>query len=284
MMRVAYVPARLAALGLLWCLCAVQALAATAGDPVGTVLIAVGIVEATDASGATRRLARRDSVFEGDTLRTADNSRAQIAFFDDARLALRPGTELAIDEYRDGTDGRAESAAMRLTRGGFRTVTGRVGGVNRAAYRMSTPYAVIGIRGTDYGAALEEVDVGDTQLVLVVGVEDGGVTVSNPGGDIDLGDGADFDFAQVTGPNDPPQGLDEPPTDLGLEGDLEAPGDGDDADADGDTDGDSDGDMDGNAEAGDEEAPQVDEEGNLVSQIGGEDEGETLFEYGQRCL
>lgn len=272
------------AVGALWLLLTSAAFAAAAGDPIGTVVIAVGTVEATDAAGSVRRLARRAPVFEGDTLRTGADSRAQVSFFDDARLALRPQSELAVDEYRDGSAGRTESAALRLTRGGFRTATGRIGRVNRTAYRMSTPYAVIGIRGTDLSGALE--DDGTGGVVLIVGVTVGGITVTNSGGAIDLGEGADFDFAQVTGPDDAPQGIDAPPEDMDVDQAFDEAPEEDDAEEDDAEAGEqtpADDAADG-GETGAAEQPNVDEEGNLASQIGGEDAGETLFEYGQRCL
>ncbi len=41
-------------------------------------------------------------------------------------------------------------AFFRLLRGGFRAVSGVIGKVNQNEYRISTPVATIGIRGTDY--------------------------------------------------------------------------------------------------------------------------------------
>lgn len=47
-----------------------------------------------------------------------------------------------------------QSAFFRLARGGFRAISGLIGHSDRAGYRVSTPSATIGIRGTDYEAQL----------------------------------------------------------------------------------------------------------------------------------
>lgn len=48
------------------------------------------------------------------------------------------------------------SAFFRLLKGGFRSVSGLVGKINRDEYRVATPVATIGIRGTKYGADICE--------------------------------------------------------------------------------------------------------------------------------
>ena len=186
--------------------------AAGAQVAVGRTVIALGTVQARAADGTTRTLRRHDALYEGDTLQTSIDGRAQFNFNDGGRLALRPATELAVEAYHDTLGIRDEKIAMRLIRGGFRTVTGRIARVNHAAYRMSTPYAVIGIRGTDWGATLEA--GGDGQPVLLIGVNAGGVTITNDGGSLDIGANAAFNFARVSNLQLPPQGLTTPPPQL----------------------------------------------------------------------
>lgn len=43
-----------------------------------------------------------------------------------------------------------QRAFFRLVKGGFRTVTGLIGKANREDYRVNTPTATIGVRGTDW--------------------------------------------------------------------------------------------------------------------------------------
>lgn len=86
-------------------------------------------------------------------------------------------------------------AFFRLLKGGFRAVSGLIGKVDRNEYRISTPVATIGIRGTDYLLILcdekcrldpvVDENVPETSNVdgsLIVGVVTGGVAVLNEQG------------------------------------------------------------------------------------------------------
>ncbi|HSG90241.1 MAG TPA: FecR family protein [Pseudomonadales bacterium] len=210
---------------LLTCL-APLALAAE-GDLAGRAVIVLGEVEAVAADGSVRTLARGDEVRPGDTLRTGPRGRAQIRFTDGARMALRPDTELAVDEYEHAPaePPARQRTTLRLSRGGFRAITGAVADRNRAAYRVVTPQAILGVRGTDFSAVIA--DLGDG-LQLYVGVRSGGIFATNDAGTIDLGLGAPFSFAVIRDFDSLPEGLRSPPTillvlfGLGL-GDEEGP-------------------------------------------------------------
>jgi FecR protein len=114
------------------------------------VVLAVG--EVTLVRGADRsRLAAGATVNAGDTVVTGAQSNAQLRFSDDALVALKPDSEFRIEAYAfTGTADGSERAVFRLVRGGFRTVTGQVGQVNRDTYQVLTTQATIGIRGTHY--------------------------------------------------------------------------------------------------------------------------------------
>jgi hypothetical protein len=205
-------------------------LAAAAGDVAGRVVVASGGVEAVGADGVVRTLRRRDEIYRGDTLRSGDRGRAQVRFTDGALLSLRPDSELSVQEYRFENSDATDRKALRLERGGFRTISGRIGRVNRDAYRVSTPVAVIGIRGTDW-QALQEPDGGP----LLLGVADGGLrTQTTAGASADIGADAGFDFARVN-PDGSIELLLELPAALGSAAAVDevAPADSDDADADG---------------------------------------------------
>ncbi|MDP3858880.1 MAG: hypothetical protein Q8Q73_14075 [Stagnimonas sp.] len=57
--------------------------------------------------------------------------------------------------------GETSRAFFRLVKGGFRSVSGLIGKVNQDDYRVSTPVATIGIRGTRYSARLCQGDCAD---------------------------------------------------------------------------------------------------------------------------
>ena len=211
-------PLRAAALLALTLCLAVSARAAE-DEIVARVLIALGTVEAVAADGSVRDLARGDALREGETIRSGPRGRAQLRFTDGARMSLRPDTELSVDDYEfeETAPPQRSRSSMSLRRGGFRTATGRIADRNRSAYRVSTPFAVIGVRGTDWSAAIADLGRGEN---LFLGVDDGGIFARNDGGSIDLGaclDGSDpstcgsFDFARIRSFVDAPEGLDSLP-------------------------------------------------------------------------
>jgi hypothetical protein len=116
----------------------------------GRVVLAVGDVAAV--RGAERvRLAAGATVGVGDAIVTGADGHAQIRFSDDALVAIKPGTEFRIEAYAfAGRPDGSERAVFRLVRGGFRTVTGRIGQIDRDTYQVLTTQASIGIRGTHF--------------------------------------------------------------------------------------------------------------------------------------
>lgn len=134
--------------------CALLSVHALADDPAGRVLLASG--EATALrDGRIVRLERGALIEARDQLRTGPNSHLQIRMSDESVIALRGNSALAIQDYRyqGRTDG-SENAVFRLLKGGFRTITGLIGRVNKNAYRVDTGVATIGIRGTSFALAL----------------------------------------------------------------------------------------------------------------------------------
>ncbi len=141
-------PCRVAAFAIAFALLA--ALATDALAQAARVVLAVGDV--TLVRGADRsRLAAGATVNTGDTVVTGAQSNAQLRFSDNALVALKPDSEFRIEAYAfTGTTDGTERAVFRLVRGGFRTVTGQIGQVNRDTYQVLTTQATIGIRGTHY--------------------------------------------------------------------------------------------------------------------------------------
>jgi hypothetical protein len=91
---------------------------------------------------------------EGDAIRTGADGRADLHMRDDARLAVRPNTRLRLDAYRfEAGDASAGRSIIALVRGALRSITGAIGRNNKDNYRINTPSATIGIRGTDHETA-----------------------------------------------------------------------------------------------------------------------------------
>ena len=84
----------------------------------------------------------------GDTIVTGTDGRAQIRFSDGSLVSLQPRSEFRIDDYR--FDMAQQRGFFSLVRGALRTISGAVGKRDPADYRMTTPTATIGIRGTEF--------------------------------------------------------------------------------------------------------------------------------------
>lgn len=139
----------------------------SASAAVGRIDFAHGDVSGVDAQGKQRRLTGGAPVNEGDTIVTR-RGRAQIRFTDGARTSLLPESEFRVDRYSYEAQKAEESTGFfSLLKGGLRTITGAIGRTRRDGYRVTTPTATIGIRGTEYLAVLGNslsVWVGDGEI------------------------------------------------------------------------------------------------------------------------
>jgi len=153
--------------------------------PAAEVVFAIGQARAS-AGGESRPLRKGDRLDEGETVSTGPGGRLQLRFKDGAFVALQPESSLRIDRYRQVEKGDAEdSVGMSFLRGGLRTLSGAVGKKDPKAYRMDSPVATIGIRGTGYTLFF------DRSLVGRVG--EGAIRVCNRSGCLDANAGEGFE-------------------------------------------------------------------------------------------
>lgn len=145
----------------------------------GRVEFAIGGATAISKDGAARSLSKGADINSGDTIKTTDG-RVQVRFTDGGYMSLQPNTEFIVENYSyDGKQDGAERGFFRLVEGGLRAITGVVGRNNRPAYRVATPVATIGIRGSEFLAEHRE-----TKLkVRVIG---GSIFIENELGDLIL--------------------------------------------------------------------------------------------------
>jgi hypothetical protein len=120
---------------------------AASADEAGKMLTTVGDVSATQPNGVARALTAGTSVLSGDVIATGDGSAAQWRYVDGTLVSLPANSRLRIDEYLYPNP---ERGFFSLLKGALRTLSGTIGHKNRGDYRMTTPVATIGIRGTDY--------------------------------------------------------------------------------------------------------------------------------------
>lgn len=173
----------------------------------GQVITASGSLQASNSNSVNRELKRGAYFYSGDLITTGTNASAQIRFTDGTLVALTPNSKLKVDEYHYQKDASSDKSVVTLVQGGFRAITGAISKENPSAYRAQTPVAVIGVRGTNYGAVI-------VRGQLFSGVWKGGIFVQNKAGTIDLGKDNQFSFTKVISSDVAPIGLSKPPTEL----------------------------------------------------------------------
>jgi hypothetical protein len=123
---------------------------AAAQNVAGRFLTVIGEVRVL-SPGGDRRPERGEEVREGETILTGAGALTQIRLADGGMLSIRGDTEMKFDRFSHaGENDRDSSMFVSLLKGGFRSVTGLIGRLNRDGYRVTTPSATIGIRGTDH--------------------------------------------------------------------------------------------------------------------------------------
>jgi hypothetical protein len=125
--------------------------AALAQDLAGSVLIVIGDAQVTDAKGATHALARGEKVYAGQSIVTGANGHVNLRMVDGAAVIVRASSRLKIEDYFVDTVTPSKSRIkLNLENGVVRSITGKAGEASKESYRLNTPLAAIGIRGTDF--------------------------------------------------------------------------------------------------------------------------------------
>jgi len=125
--------------------------------------------------GATEELGLNSSVFLNEVVSTGESARLEITFADDTRLTLGAKAKLTLDNFV--FDPAANRATIKFALvGSFRFLSGQATKLANANVNMTTPVAIIGIRGTEFwGGPIDD-------QVLGVFLIDGAVSVSNAAG------------------------------------------------------------------------------------------------------
>jgi hypothetical protein len=86
-----------------------------------------------------------DGVLRDETVQTGADSAARLVMADSTNLSLGANATIKLDRTVFNDDHSYRDIAIRLTTGAFRFVTGHS---EKAAYKITTPLATIGVRGT----------------------------------------------------------------------------------------------------------------------------------------
>lgn len=181
----------------------VQSVVHAAGQ-VGVVIASEGTVTAN-----SRALSRRSPVYQGDTINTAAGSKVTFKFTDGSVVTLSENSSYKINNYAYSNGSAPDTFDTNLVKGGFKTKTGAIGKaaqhtqdakdagipesqqVKVSNYKVKASVATIGVRGTDYKCLIEDKSV-------LISALDGTVGVEFFDNYVELGDGADASFIEIS--------------------------------------------------------------------------------------
>ncbi|MBI3154587.1 MAG: FecR domain-containing protein [Burkholderiales bacterium] len=132
------------------------AVAAALGGPacaekVAQVSLLIGAAEVVHADGSRTALARGAPIRVGDRVETGANGHVHLRFVDDGAVSVRPDSILEVQAYRyDAASPQRNEVRLKLVRGTGRSLSGAATEVDKARFRLNTPIAAIGVRGTDF--------------------------------------------------------------------------------------------------------------------------------------
>lgn len=120
-----------------------------------------------DGQGARRAIERGDAVAANNTILTDAQGKAAFRFVDETRLSVGPNSSVRLDKFVFDGETTPSSFVIRASKGLLRFSTGRG---EHEAYRIQTPAATIGVRGTNFDVKIEgedvRVSVTDGEVVL----------------------------------------------------------------------------------------------------------------------
>lgn len=134
-----------------WLQCSLNAIASEVAAPVGESTLVLGQAILTRADGYRVPVLRGARVHVGDRISTSSGGHVHIKFIDGALLSVRPNSSLLIEQY-DYDPSMPEGSAVKLNleEGVARAISGDAAKGAKENFRLNTPVAAIGVRGTDF--------------------------------------------------------------------------------------------------------------------------------------
>lgn len=130
------------------------------GKTVGEVTLVIGKAWVEKADGARERITVGTPINVLDRIDTASNAHVHIRFVDNGLYSVRSHSTLEIQRY-DYDPAHPEKSAVKLNliEGVNRSISGEAAHNARHNYRMNTPIAAIGVRGTDFMVSADRNEV-----------------------------------------------------------------------------------------------------------------------------
>ena len=126
--------------------------------------------------GEIRTLALEDDVYHNELIETEQDSATKLTFLDETTLTLGPDSSVVLDRFVFDPDPSRASFVMTATQGIFRFASGKL---PKNAYRLHTPAATIGIRGTVLDLAIEPAAGPGAAAVVRIALQEGEATIDD---------------------------------------------------------------------------------------------------------
>lgn len=122
-----------------------------AAESVGHVSLLIGNAEVVHADGRRSALTRSAEIHVGDRIETGANGHVHVQFIDKGAVSIRPDSSLQVQAYQYDAQRPADSEVrLKLERGSGRSLSGAATEFDKSRFRLNTPIAAIGVRGTDF--------------------------------------------------------------------------------------------------------------------------------------
>ncbi len=128
---------------------------AAGSNPIGTVSAIEGRVLVLHSGEYKWEVLKlKDKAYLHDQVRTKQNSKVEILFDDDSLITLAANSSLEIEEHIYNPDKNFRKSAFKLFAGKLRGLLARAFSSEISNFRVNTPTAVIGVRGTEFVASV----------------------------------------------------------------------------------------------------------------------------------
>lgn len=157
----------------------------------GHIYVVSGEVLVAQGKNPAHRATNGEAIIPDTVVNTTANSSALLKFEDGQVVTMQANSSLHVQEYHyDAKQAENSNIALSMLKGGMRFITGLIGQQSKQAFKLVTPSATIGIRGTEFMVAM----VDDSMYSQVLA---GDIGVANVAGETIVGAGQ---FATVASP------------------------------------------------------------------------------------
>lgn len=129
-----------------------------------TVGEAVKIKNRVTASNGNRKLSKSDKVFAKEKIRAAKNSHGQLLLNDKSKVIIGENSIVSLDDFVVSKGGISKGT-FKITKGALRLISGNG---PKGKYKIKTPVATIGVRGTALDVFVRS--SGETDIILYNGI------------------------------------------------------------------------------------------------------------------